>query len=129
MFTNEFHFCLNYEPPDLQIALGTEDVEILRREADCLINYLISENINIMTDYGGIIGMHLVPTKNRHGGYRLALANTTLTRCFICFFSTLFMFVLDRADHMWLHRSTSLANVHLVEKVVLARQGPGPRGT
>ncbi|KAK3815592.1 MAG: hypothetical protein JOS17DRAFT_759962 [Linnemannia elongata] len=36
-------------------ALETEDVEILRREADCLINYLISENINIMTDYGGII--------------------------------------------------------------------------
>lgn len=33
------------------------DVEILRREADCLINYLISENINIMTDYGGIIGI------------------------------------------------------------------------
>ncbi|KAF9934773.1 hypothetical protein FBU30_000067 [Linnemannia zychae] len=36
-------------------ALGNDDVEILRREADTLINYLISENVNIMTDYGGII--------------------------------------------------------------------------
>ncbi|KAK3842684.1 MAG: hypothetical protein J3R72DRAFT_442180 [Linnemannia gamsii] len=36
-------------------ALDQKDVGILRREADNLINYLISSDINIMTDYGGII--------------------------------------------------------------------------
>ncbi|KAF9125756.1 hypothetical protein BGW39_007182 [Mortierella sp. 14UC] len=36
-------------------ALEPSDVEMLRREADSLINYLISSDVNIMTDYGGII--------------------------------------------------------------------------
>ncbi|KAF9179958.1 hypothetical protein BGZ50_006561 [Haplosporangium sp. Z 11] len=31
------------------------EVEILRREADCLVNFLISENADIMKDYGGVI--------------------------------------------------------------------------
>ncbi|KAI8596097.1 hypothetical protein EDD21DRAFT_389294 [Dissophora ornata] len=36
-------------------ALTIGEVEILRREVDCLINFLISDDIDIMADYGGII--------------------------------------------------------------------------
>ncbi|KAG0362704.1 hypothetical protein BGZ54_008519 [Gamsiella multidivaricata] len=36
-------------------ALDHEEVEVFRREVDCLVNFLISENIDIMKDYGGVI--------------------------------------------------------------------------
>ncbi|KAF9989951.1 hypothetical protein BGZ75_004339 [Mortierella antarctica] len=36
-------------------ALTHEDVGILQREVDCLMNFLISENYDIMKDFGGII--------------------------------------------------------------------------
>ncbi|KAF9940188.1 hypothetical protein BGZ67_008229 [Mortierella alpina] len=36
-------------------ALTHEDVGILQREVDCLTNFLISENYDIMKDFGGII--------------------------------------------------------------------------
>ncbi|KAG0319245.1 hypothetical protein BGZ99_005212 [Dissophora globulifera] len=39
----------------LQNALSAGDVDILRREVDCLVNFLISEGIDIMKDLGGII--------------------------------------------------------------------------
>ncbi|KAF9088874.1 hypothetical protein BGX23_007047 [Mortierella sp. AD031] len=39
----------------LRNALEASELEVLRRESDTLINFLISENVNIMTDYGGII--------------------------------------------------------------------------
>ncbi|KAG0000588.1 hypothetical protein BGZ65_004236 [Modicella reniformis] len=37
-------------------ALTLEELEIFRREVDCLVNFLISENIDIMKDFGGVIG-------------------------------------------------------------------------
>ncbi|KAF9902105.1 hypothetical protein EC991_005274 [Linnemannia zychae] len=43
------------DPLTHSTALEPNDVEMLRREADNLINYLISSDVNIMIDYGGII--------------------------------------------------------------------------
>ncbi|KAF9111521.1 hypothetical protein BGX27_004813 [Mortierella sp. AM989] len=36
-------------------AITREDVEVLRREVDSLVNFLISENMDIMKDFGGVI--------------------------------------------------------------------------
>jgi len=38
-------------------ALPLNEVQVLQREADCLLNFLFSEGVDIMKDHGGIIGM------------------------------------------------------------------------
>lgn len=38
------------------LALTPEELGILQREVDCLMNFLISENYDILQDFGGIIG-------------------------------------------------------------------------
>ncbi|KAF9356354.1 hypothetical protein BGX26_005392 [Mortierella sp. AD094] len=37
-------------------ALSREEVGVFHREVDNLVNFLISENMDIMRDFGGVIG-------------------------------------------------------------------------
>ncbi|GJJ72751.1 hypothetical protein EMPS_05109 [Entomortierella parvispora] len=39
----------------LQNVLPLDEVQVLQREADCLVNFLFSEGVDIMRDHGGII--------------------------------------------------------------------------
>lgn len=43
------------------IVLTFQELGVFRREVDCLMNFLISENVDIMRDFGGVIGQCFGP--------------------------------------------------------------------